>query len=153
MSTDTILRQKIYLEKILMSKWDMFQDKRNNIVFKVETQQIKTRPTCFTSGASGKESACQCRMCGEVGFDLWVWKIPWRRKWQPTPVFLPGKSQGQKSLGGYSPRGHKESEATEQLTHNDFCQDSLTFLSSTIIESQRSRTVQTICRNLIGLWN
>ena len=45
MSTDTILRQKVDLEKILMSKWDMFQDKRNNIVFKVETQQIKTRLT------------------------------------------------------------------------------------------------------------
>ena len=118
MSTDTILRQKIYLEKILMSKWDMFQDKRNNIVFKVETQQIKTRPTCFTSGASGKESACQCRMCGEVGFDLWVWKIPWRRKWQPTPVFLPGKSQGQRSLEGYSPWGHKGSDTSAHTQHN-----------------------------------
>ena len=38
-------------------------------------------------------------------FDPWVRKIPWRRKWQPTPVFLPGKSHGQRSLGGYSPWG------------------------------------------------
>ena len=37
-------------------------------------------------------------------------KIPWRRKWQPTPVLLPGKSQGQSSLEGYSPQGHKESD-------------------------------------------
>ena len=44
---------------------------------------------------SGKESTCQCRRCG---FDPWVGKIPWRRKWQPTPVFLPGKSHGQRSL-------------------------------------------------------
>ena len=40
-------------------------------------------------------------------FDPWVGKIPWRRKWQPTPVFLPGKSHGQRSLVGYSPWGHK----------------------------------------------
>ena len=45
----------------------------------------------------GKESACQCRRCE---FDPWVGKIPWRRKWQPTPVFLPGESHGQRSLVG-----------------------------------------------------
>ena len=44
---------------------------------------------------SGKESACQCRRCR---FDPWAGKIPWRRKWQPTSVFLPGKSHGQTSL-------------------------------------------------------
>ena len=42
---------------------------------------------------------------------------PWRREWMPTPVFLPGKSHGLKSLTGYSPWGHKESDTTEQLTH------------------------------------
>ena len=52
----------------------------------------------------GKESACQCR---RWGLDLWVRKIPWKRKWHPTPVFLPGKSHGQWSLAGYSPWGHK----------------------------------------------
>ena len=41
------------------------------------------------------------------GFNPWVGKIPWRRKWQPTPVFLPGNSHGQRSLAGYSPWGHK----------------------------------------------
>ena len=40
------------------------------------------------------------------------WKILWRSKWKPTPVLLPGKSDGQRSLGGYSPRGHKESDTT-----------------------------------------
>ena len=63
---------------------------------------------------SGKESACQCR---RLRFSPWVRKIPWRRKWQPTQVFLPGKSHGQRSLAGYSPRGHKRvghDLATEQ---------------------------------------
>jgi len=46
---------------------------------------------------SGRESFCQCRT---RGFDLWVGKIPWRRKWQPTPVSLPGESHGQRSLAG-----------------------------------------------------
>ena len=49
---------------------------------------------------NGKESACQCRRCE---FDHWVREIPWRKKWQPTTVFLPGKSCGQRSLAGYSP--------------------------------------------------
>ena len=52
----------------------------------------------------------------KIGFHLWVGKIPWRRKWQPTPVFLLGKSHGQRSLVGYSPWSHKESDLTEQLT-------------------------------------
>ena len=52
------------------------------------------------------------------GLDPWVRKISWRRKWQPTPVVLPGKSHGLRSLVGSSPKGHKESDTTEQLcTH------------------------------------
>ena len=49
-------------------------------------------------------------------FHPWVGKIPWRREWLPTPVFLPGEFHEQKSLVGYSPWGHKESESTERLT-------------------------------------
>ena len=45
----------------------------------------------FLGGASGKESACQCSRCKRRRFDPWVEEIHWRRKWQPTPVFLPGK--------------------------------------------------------------
>ena len=48
--------------------------------------------------------------------DTRLEKIPWRRKWQPTPVILTGKSHGQRSLEGYSPWGHIESDMTEQLT-------------------------------------
>ena len=51
---------------------------------------------------SGKESACQCR---RYKCDPCVGKIPWRRKWQPTPVFLPGKSHGERSLAGYTVHG------------------------------------------------
>ena len=50
------------------------------------------------------------------GFDPWVGKTPWRRKWQPTPVFLPGRFHRQRSLTGFSPYGHKESDTTEQLS-------------------------------------
>ena len=59
------------------------------------------------------ESACNA---GDPGSILELGKIPWKREWEPTPVFLPGKSHGQRSLVGYSPWGHKESEKTEWLT-------------------------------------
>ena len=58
--------------------------------------------------------------CGRPGFSHWVRKIPWRRKWQPTPVLLPGKFQGWRSLVGYSPWGHKELDMTEQLHFHVF---------------------------------
>ena len=64
-------------------------------------------------GASGKESAWQYRRHKTCGFDPWVGKIPWRRKWQLTQVFLPGKFHGQRSLAGYSPWSHKGSDMTE----------------------------------------
>ena len=53
---------------------------------------------------SGEESACQCRRWKRRGFDPWVGKIPWKRKWQPTPVFLPGESHALRSLADYSHR-------------------------------------------------
>jgi len=49
----------------------------------------------------------------ETGYEPWVGKIPWRRKWQPTSIFLPGEFHGQRSLGGYSLWGCKESDMTE----------------------------------------
>ena len=50
-------------------------------------------------------------------FDTWVGKIPWRRAWKPTPVFLPGESHGQRRLVGYSPKSHKGSDMTEVTYH------------------------------------
>ena len=67
--------------------------------------------------ASGEEPACQCRRCKRHRFDPWVGKIPWRTAWQPTPVFLPGESNGQRSLVGYSPWGHKESDQSNLAQH------------------------------------
>ena len=52
-----------------------------------------------------------------LGFNPWVEKIPWRRAWPPAPVFLPGESHGQRSLVGYSSRGHKESDTPEVTQH------------------------------------
>ena len=66
-----------------------------------------TRPLLWW--LSGEETACQWR---RHGFDHWVRKIPWRRKWQPIPVFLPGKSHGERSLEGCSPWGRKELDTT-----------------------------------------
>ena len=63
-------------------------------------------PRCL----SGKESACQCRRYERRGFYPWARKIPWRRKWQPTAVFLPGEAHGQRGLVGYT---HKASDMTE----------------------------------------
>ena len=85
----------------------------NNPIITIQTTitaVICTRE--FPGGSDGKEST-QCR---RPGFVPWVRKIPWRREWQPTPVFLPGEFQGQRSLVGYSPWGHKESDTTERLT-------------------------------------
>ena len=66
----------------------------------------------FPGGSSDKESSCQRRRCG---FVPWVRKIPWRRKLKPTPVFLPGESQRQRSLLGYNPWSCKESDTSEHL--------------------------------------
>ena len=66
------------------------------------------RPLGFPGGTTGKESAFQCRRHKRHRFNPWAGKIPWRRKWQPAPVFFPGKFHGQRSLVGYSPWGHKE---------------------------------------------
>ena len=64
---------------------------------------------------SGKESAWPCRSLRRLGFYPCVRKIPWSRKWQPTPVFLPGESHGQRNLVGYRPWGRKDSHMTEQV--------------------------------------
>ena len=74
----------------------------------------------FPRWHSDKESACQCRRPRRHEFDAWVGKFPQRRKQQPTPVFLPGKFHGQRSLAGYSPWGHKGLETPEQI-HTHTC--------------------------------
>jgi len=69
--------------------------------------------TSTPDGTSGKEPTYQGQRHKKHRFDPWVRKILWRRAWQPTPVFLPGESLGQKSLAGYSPWCREESDTTE----------------------------------------
>jgi len=72
----------------------------------------------FSGSSSGKESTCQCRRQKRGGFNPWVRKMPWSRKWYSTPVFLPGKILRLRSLVGYSPWDPKESDMTDGLgTH------------------------------------
>ena len=67
----------------------------------------------FPGGTVDKESVCKCRRCKSHRFNPGARKITWRRKWQLTLVFLPGKFYGQRSMLGYSPWGYKESDKTE----------------------------------------
>ena len=97
--------------------WDSWGRKESDSTERLnwtELKHIRGLPWCL----SGKESACQCR------FNPWVGKIPWRRKCQPIPEFLPGKSHGQRSLSGYSPQSHKRVRhdlATKQTPKKCIC--------------------------------
>ena len=71
----------------------------------------------FPGEASGKEPTCQCRRNERCRFDPWVRRIPWRRAWQPTLVFLSGDSHGQSNLVDYSPQSLNESDMTEATLH------------------------------------
>ena len=73
----------------------------------------KQKMECIPGGTSCKQPSPQHRRHKRCSFDPWAWKILWKRAWQPTPVFLPGRFHGERSLAGYSPRGCKESDKTE----------------------------------------
>ena len=89
-----------------LDSWDTYIKHLASFFLSCVFQQQKGLPRWH----SGKESTYQCR---RRGFEPWVRKIPWRRKWQPTPVFLSGKFHGQKSLAGYSQWSRKELDTTE----------------------------------------
>ena len=105
----------------------LIRDSGNGKHWIVPTLFLQLQPHCdsgaayhntrASQAASGKEPACQCRRHKRRGLNPWVRKIPWRRAWQPTPVFLPGESHGQRSLVGYSPWGCKESDTTDVTEH------------------------------------
>ena len=82
-----------------------------------EHSQDITKIHLLPDGASGKEPASQCRRPKRREFDPLVRNIPWRSAWQPTPIFLPGESHGQRSLEDYGPQGLKESDRTEVTEH------------------------------------
>ena len=68
----------------------------------------------FPGSTNGKEPTCWCKRLKRHGSDPWVKKIPWRRAWQSTPIFLPGESHEQRRLEGYGPWGLTESDMTEE---------------------------------------
>ena len=84
-----------------------------NIVSCAVKQDLVVYPFYIPGGLESKESTCQCRRPGLVP---WAGKIPWRKGWLPTPVFLPGEFCGQRRLVGYSPWNRKELDTTEGLT-------------------------------------
>ena len=88
------LRNPRQVKKILNFQTLIFTFKMICILLLYLVQKLKPR------WLKGKEFSCQCRRCRRPGFDPWVEKIPWRRKWLPIPVFLPGKSHGERSLVG-----------------------------------------------------
>ena len=110
--TERLLFPSISLRRRKLDCWQ-------NTLISVLEQKLEFRGTwegrmgkiMLPVGSSGEEPACQCRRHKRCGFGPWVGKIPWRRAWQPTVVFLPGESHGQRSLAGYSPRGYEESDA------------------------------------------
>ena len=83
-----------------------------------------------------------CLQCRRPRFD--PWKIPWRRAWQPTPVFLPGESHGQRSLVGYSPWGHKDLDTTERKTIQHNCSPPL---GQDFLNSLNYEVFSLVCRN------
>ena len=98
----------------------LWQQGRGAVLVKQQTLTLSQRKSIgrvgvppiiqgFPGSSVVKKSTCQYT---RYGFNPWVRRIPWRRKWQPTPMFLPGKSQGQRHLAGYCPWDHKESDMT-----------------------------------------
>ena len=85
---------------------------KNPLNIASDQRSTKNSPVSFPSGSDGKSI---CLQRGRPGFDPWVRKILWRRKWQPTPVLLPGKFWGWRNFIGYNLWGHKESDTTERL--------------------------------------
>ena len=105
----------------------------------------------FLGGSVSKESTCKAGDCLQYkrpSSDPWVRKFPWRRKWQPTPILLPGKSHGQSSLVGYSPWGHKESDMTERL-HFHFQPNDPVIAPFVIYPKQLKTYVHTKCSTWI----
>ena len=125
-SREVLKNHTFILREIFLYKVYVISIFKQNLLFLVtETlfrQYILIRITCildllfsvwcgFPSGSVGKV----CLQCGSPGFNPWAGKIPQRRKWQPTPAFLPGEFHGQRSLVGYSSWGRKEWDTTEWL--------------------------------------
>ena len=117
----------------------------------------------FPGGASGKNSSCQCRRCRRVRFSPRVGKIPRRRAWHPTPVLLPVKPHGQRSLAGYRPWGPKELDTTEHVCTHIYSviytagpphpQVPLSWIKPAVTFYQRGLSICWFGYPLLGSWN
>ena len=88
-------------------KWVLQLNRKKKVLYIIQSNLNIIIRERASQWAQCKESACQCKRCKGHGFHPWIRKIPWRKKWQPTPVFLPGKFHKQRSLAGYSPWKHR----------------------------------------------
>ena len=111
----------------------------------------------FPDGVSGKRPSCQCRRHKRPRCDPWVWKIPWKRAWEVTPVFLPGESHGQRSLASYCP-GKLLSKGLQRVRHDwsDLaCIHVLTFTDSLFYnfptDNITGMHLGSCCKNMWGL--
>ena len=105
----------------------------------------------FPGGAGGKESACQCRRHKRLGFNSWFEKIPWRRIWQPTPVFLAGESHEQNSLAGYGPWRCQESD-WNNLAYKLYIHICHFIVYQKLIQHCKLTILQQIFKKTISLW-
>ena len=113
--TPVFLPEKFQGQRTLVgySPWGC-KSVRHNLVTKQQLRIIQLiSQTRLPSGASSKEPTCQCRKHKEMRVQSLRWEDPWKRQWQPTPIFLPGESVGQRSPMGYSPQVRKESDRIE----------------------------------------
>ena len=102
----------------------------------------------FPGTTSGKEPAYQCRRLKRCRFEPRIKKNPWRRAWQPTSVFLPGESHGQRSLPGYRPQVHKKLDMAEVTKHA--C-NACTGQKCHVLEEDKSKMVLQICLRLLAV--
>ena len=114
-----------YLSERVTQFWkthSLCVSQRSNSAQSAQAAVVKYQGLCglrgSPGGASGKGPVCQGRRHNRLGFDPWVKKIPWRRAWQPTPVFLPGESHGQRSLTSYRPRVAKSRTRLKRLSRH-----------------------------------
>ena len=109
-------------------------------------------PNIFYTIYGGSDGKSICLQLRRPGFDPWVGKIPWRRKWQPTPVLLPWKSHGRRSLVGYSPWGRKESDTTKQLHFHFSFMYNIGFFGGSVVKNPPANAGDTRDVGLIPGW-
>ena len=115
---------------------------------------LRNLQTWWLSSKESVYSAGDCVQYRIPEFSPWIGKTPWRKKWQPIPVFLPGESHGRRSLVGYSPRGRKESDTTERLHSLHFTsflslEDLSVFLSNWQYNSEEKRKIGEIQQSVL----